>query len=272
VEEVHVRLFDRAAGFCYRLVYTVVFLFFLTPVVVIAATSLSSSSPASFPPESVSLRWYVGFLGDGGWISAVGNSLLVAATTSVLAVALGASAAYGLRSVDEGKRKLVLALAVFPLATPLVIIAVSLLVVMGRAQAVGSYAAVVVGHTVITAPLALLITYGALSRVDWSVRDSALDLGAKPVRAFREATFPQMRSAVVASAFVAAVLSMHEFLISLFLTDFTTRTVPVLTWMALRNRLDPTASVVSMLLVVGVFLGLGIAAAAVGLSKLARDL
>jgi len=267
-----VRLFDRAAGFCYRLVYTVVFLFFLTPVVVIAATSLSSSSPASFPPESVSLRWYVGFLGDGGWISAVGNSLLVAATTSVLAVALGASAAYGLRSVDEGKRKLVLALAVFPLATPLVIIAVSLLVVMGRAQAVGSYAAVVVGHTVITAPLALLITYGALSRVDWSVRDSALDLGAKPVRAFREATFPQMRSAVVASAFVAAVLSMHEFLISLFLTDFTTRTVPVLTWMALRNRLDPTASVVSTLLVVGVFLGLGIAAAAVGLSKLARDL
>jgi putative spermidine/putrescine transport system permease protein/spermidine/putrescine transport system permease protein len=271
VEEVWVNTPDKRVLF-FRVVYGAIFVFFLTPVVVIAATSLSPSVPASFPPESVSLRWYAGFLGDGGWKSAVGNSLLVAATTSVLAVALGASGAYGLRSVGDRRRKLVLALAVLPLGTPLVVVAVSLLVLMGRVQAVGSYAAVVVGHTVITAPLALLITYGALSRVDWSVRDSALDLGARPVRAFKEATLPQMKSAVVASAFVAAVLSMHEFLISLFLTDFTTRTVPVLTWITLRNLLDPTASVVSTLLVVGVFLGLGVAAAAVGLDTLARDI
>jgi ABC-type spermidine/putrescine transport system permease subunit II len=131
---------------------------------------------------------------------------------------------------------------------------------------------VVVGHTVITAPLALLITYGALSRVDWSIRESALDLGATPFRAFREATLPQLRSAVVASVFVAAVLSTHEFLISLFMTDFTTRTVPVLTWITLRNRLDPTASVVSTLLVVGVLVGVGVAGAAVGLDRLAREL
>jgi ABC-type spermidine/putrescine transport system permease subunit II len=263
---------DRLCELCFRFAYFAVLVFFLTPVVVIAATSLSPSAPASFPPESVSMKWYAGFVQSPEWTSAVGNSLIVAVGTSVLAVALGATAAYGLDSVGQKKTKAVLVLAVFPLGTPLVVVAISLLVLMGRFQAVGSYSAVVLGHTVITAPLALLITYGALSRVDWSVRDSALDLGAKPVRAFREATLPQLKSAVVASGFVAAVLSMHEFLISLFLTDFTTRTVPVLTWITLRNRLDPTASVVSTLLVVSVVVGLTVAAAAVGLDRLARDL
>lgn len=263
---------DRIEVACFRLVYLLILSFLVLPVVVIAATSLSPSAPASFPPEALSLRWYTGFVNDAEWTSAVVNSLVVAAATSALAAVLGVTAAYGLRSLDGKKRKAVMGLAVVPLATPLVVVAVSLVVLMGRVQAVGSYAAVVVGHTVITAPLALLITYGALSRVDWSIRESALDLGAKPFRAFREATLPQLRSAVVASVFVAAVLSTHEFLISLFMTDFTTRTVPVLTWITLRNRLDPTASVVSTLLVVGVLVGVGVAGAAVGLDRLAREL
>jgi ABC-type spermidine/putrescine transport system permease subunit II len=263
---------DRIEVACFRLLYLLVLSFLILPVVVIAATSLSPSAPASFPPEALSLRWYTGFVNDTEWTSAVGNSLVVAGATSALAAALGVTAAYGLRSLDGKKRRAVMGLAVVPLATPLVVVAVSLVVLMGRVQAVGSYAAVVVGHTVITAPLALLITYGALSRVDWSIRESALDLGATPFRAFREATLPQLRSAVVASVFVAAVLSTHEFLISLFMTDFTTRTVPVLTWITLRNRLDPTASVVSTLLVVGVLVGVGVAGAAVGLDRLAREL
>lgn len=266
------RVLDRVAVVCFRAVYGLVFCFLVLPVVVIAATSLSPSAPASFPPEAVSARWYVGFVTDPEWSSALGNSLFVSCGVGVLAALLGAAGAYGLRSLDAGLRKAVLTFAVFPLATPLIVVAVSLLVLLGRLNAVGSYTAVVVGHTVITAPLGLLITYGALTRVNWSVRESALDLGAGRVRAFREATLPQLRSAVFASAFVAAVLSMHEFLVSLFITDFTTRTVPVLTWITLRNRLDPTASVVSTVLVVAAVLCVGVAAVTVGIDRLAREL
>lgn len=262
------RLLPTAFGLCCAAVFS----FLTLPIAVVVATSLSGSTPAAFPPESLSLRWYTGFVSDGDWLSSFGNSLLISAGTAVAAVSLGATAAYGLRGLKDGSRKAVVLFAVIPLATPLIVVAVSLVVLMGRFNAVGSYGAVVVGHTVITAPLALLITYGALSRVDWSTREAAIDLGATPVRAFREATLPQMRSAVVASAFVACVLSMHEFLVALFITDFTTRTVPVLTWITLRNRLDPTASVVSTVLVVGMVVGVSIAAAAVGIDRLAREL
>jgi len=267
-----VRSSDTAAVALFRLAYAAVFCFLLLPVVVVAATSVSPSAPASFPPDGLSLRWYAGFAHDADWLSASGSSLLVSGATAVAATALGASAAYGLRASGDRVRRAATAAAVVPLATPLVVVAVSLVVLMGRLRAVGSYASVVVSHTVVTAPLALLITYGALTRVDWSVRDSAADLGAGRLRAFREATLPQVRSAVVASVFVTGVLSMHEFLISLFVTDFTTRTVPVLTWLTLRNRLDPTASVVSTVLVVAVAVAVGVATVAVGVDRLAREL
>jgi len=272
MEEVRLRVLDRLGVACFRALYGLVFCFLAVPVLVIAATSLSPSAPASFPPEAVSARWYVGFVTDPEWSSALRNSLFVSCAVGILAALLGATAAYGLNSLEKRWKKSVLAVAVLPLATPLIVVAVSLVVLLGRFDAVGSYTAVVAGHTVITAPLGLLITYGALTRVDWSVRESALDLGAGRIRAFREATLPQLRSAVFASVFLAAVLSMHEFLVSLFITDFTTRTVPVLTWINLRNRLDPTASVVSTLLVVAAVLCVGVALITVGIDRLAREL
>ena len=75
---------------------------------------------------------------------------------------------------------------------------------------------------------------------------------------------------MIAAAFVAAILSLHEFLIALFLSDLGTRTLPVLEWTALRNFVDPMVSVVSTLLIVAA-LALAIPVVAVfGVDRLAR--
>jgi len=170
-------LLDGATVAAFRLLYAAVAAFFLLPVVVVIATSFSTSSPPSFPPSSVSLVWYSEFVSDTDWLSSVENTLLVAVTTGVFAAGLGSSAAYGARSAGGFVKTSAFILAVVPLTTPLIVVAVSLVVLFGRFGAVGSYTAVVVGHTVITAPLGFLITYSALARVDWSVRESAADLG-----------------------------------------------------------------------------------------------
>jgi len=264
---------ERLKVAAFRLAYISVAAFLLLPVMVVVSTSLSPSSPATFPPEELSLKWYRGFTQDSEWLGSFLNSLTVAGATGVVATSIGLSGAYGLSSIRERRiRRSVLLSAVVPLATPLVVVAISLVVFLGRFDLVGSYTAVVLGHTVITAPLSFLITYGTLTRVNWSVREAAVDLGAKPARAFREATLPQIKSSVVVSAFVIGVLSMHEFLIALFLTDFSTRTVPVLTWITLRNRLDPTASVVATLLVVTVLAVICLAGLLLGVDRLAREL
>jgi len=122
----------------------------------------------------------------------------------------------------------------------------------------------------VTVPFVYIVVRAVLTRVDWQTHEAARDLGATRWQAFREVVFPQIRAGVVAAGFVAAILSLHEFLIALFLSDFSTQTLPVLEWTALRNFVDPMVSVVSTLLILAA-LGLAIPVVAVfGVDRLAR--
>jgi ABC-type spermidine/putrescine transport system, permease component II len=109
------------------------------------------------------------------------------------------------------------------------------------------------------------------SRFDWHVRDAALDLGASRVRAFREVVAPNVTAGLAAAALIAFVVSLQEFVMTLFLSGRGSRTVPVKAWNSLRNSLDPLVSVTSTLLVVTVLLVVVAAGVAVGLDRIARD-
>src|SRR5436190_11114656 len=86
------RQFVRVASWAYALaVYGFVFL----PVVVLVLFSLQSTSFPIPPFTGPSLRWYEAVLGDARLTAALGNSLLVAAVSSLLAVTLGFLAAWG---------------------------------------------------------------------------------------------------------------------------------------------------------------------------------
>lgn len=256
----------------FRLTTLLLLGFVLLPVVVVVATSLSATPDVVFPPEQLSLRYYEAFFFEEvKWQRAFVSSAIVATGTALLATALGVTGAYGARTLPEGRlRAGVTTLLVLPLPTPLVVLALSLAVFFARLGIIGSYLAIVLGHTVVTVPFVYILTRAVLSRVDWGTREAARDLGATRWQAFRETVFPQIRSGVVAAGFVAAILSLHEFLIALFVSGFDTRTLPVLEWTALRNFVDPMVSVVSTLLILGA-LALAIPVVAIlGIDRLAR--
>jgi ABC-type spermidine/putrescine transport system permease subunit II len=246
--------------------------FVLLPVVVVVATSVSATPDVVFPPEQLSLRYYQAFFfEEAKWQAAFRNSAIVAAGTAVLATALGTAGAYGTWQLTAGRlRQAITTLLVLPLPTPLIVLALALSVYFARLGIRGSYLALIFGHTLVTVPFVFIVVRAVLTRVDWRTHEAARDLGATRWQAFREVVFPQIRAGVIAAAFVAAILSLHEFLIALFLSDLGTRTLPVLEWTALRNFVDPMVSVVSTLLIVAA-LALAIPVVAVfGVDRLAR--
>jgi len=270
------RLRRRLGTVGFRVTTWLLFGFVLLPVVVVVSTSLSPTPDIAFPPESVSLRWYESFFLDESqrqWRVAFRNSGIVAVGTALLATALGTTAAYGVRELPEGRvRRLVTGLLVIPLPTPLIVLALALTVYFTRIGLTQSYLPIVLGHTLVTIPFVYVMTRAVLARVDWQTREAARDLGASRWQAFREAVVPQIRSGVAAAAFVAAILSLHEFLIALFVSSRSTQTLPVLEWSALRNFVDPMVSVVSTLLIVAT-LALAVPVVLVfGVERLAREL
>ena len=246
--------------------------FIVLPVVVVIGTSVSATPDVVFPPEQLSLRYYRAFFfEEAKWQTAFVNSAIIAAGTALLATALGTAGAYGTRTLPEGRlREAVTTLLVLPLPTPVIVLALALSVYFARLGIRGSYPALVLGHTLVTVPFVYVVVRAVLARVDWRAHEAARDLGATRWQAFREIVFPQIRAGVVAAAFVAAILSLHEFLIALFLSDFGTQTLPVLEWTALRNFVDPMISVVSTLLIIAA-LALAVPVVVVlGMDRLAR--
>jgi ABC-type spermidine/putrescine transport system permease subunit II len=248
-----------------------VFAFLLAPIVVVAATSLGANGTLSFPPEAFSGRWYGRFVESARWRRATLNSLLAAVGTTAFATVAGTTAALGARRLGPRREAALLGLAVLPLLVPGVVLGVSLLVFLGQFGLQQSYLAVVAAHSLWATPLAFSVVRASLARFDPRLREAALDLGATPPRAFVEVVAPNVRAGLLAAALVAFVVSLQEFVMTLFVSGPDTRTVPVLAWNSLRGNLDPVVSVVSTLLVVAVVAVVAVAAAVAGLERLATD-
>lgn len=262
---------DRAATAAFRLAYAAVFAFLLAPVVVIVATSVSTSSAVAFPPDGLSTRWYAALFASDRWLRAIRNSLVVAAGTTLLSTALGVLGALGTRRIDGRAADVVAGLAVLPLLVPGVVLGVALLVFfseLGRQQELWT---IVAAHSLWATPLTYSVMRATFTRYDWRLRDAALDLGATRVRAFREVVAPNVTAGLVAAALIAFVVSLQEFVMTLFLSGRGTRTVPVVAWNSLRNSLDPLVSVTSTLLVAAVVVVVAAVGVAVGLDRVARD-
>jgi spermidine/putrescine transport system permease protein len=66
-------------------------------------------------------------------------------------------------------------------------------------------------------PLMILPLYAALERMDWSLVDAAMDLGDRPLRAFRRVTLPLVLPGVVAGSLLVFIPLTGEYLIPVIL-------------------------------------------------------
>src|SRR5499427_10121511 len=70
--------------------------FLVGPTLIMLLTSFTASQSLKFPPDGLSLRWYVALLDADQMQAAAWNSLLVAFWTTLLSVLLGTAAALGI--------------------------------------------------------------------------------------------------------------------------------------------------------------------------------
>ena len=75
---------------------TVAILFLVGPTLIMLLTSFTASQALKFPPDGLSLRWYVALLDADQMQAAAWNSLVVAFWTTVFSVVLGTAAALGI--------------------------------------------------------------------------------------------------------------------------------------------------------------------------------
>lgn len=252
--------------------YVAMLVLLVAPLIVVISTSFTQSSQFQFPPEALSLKWYVAFLEDPAWIRSVKNSVIVGLGTTVVSTTLALLASIGIQRSDSELIRKAIPLTLLPLFFPPVVLGVALLAFLGSYNLHQSYESIIIAHSLWAAPISFLILQSVLTQVDWGIRDAALDLGATPLRTFIEIVVPQIKEGLFASALIAFIVSLQEFIMALFLSGYDTRTIPVLAWSSISQILDPIVNVVSTLLILVVVVALVLSALWIGLDQLARQL
>jgi putative spermidine/putrescine transport system permease protein len=199
----------------------------MVPLAAIVATSFTTLSYVTFPPQGFTLRWYGEALHKQEFLDSFGLSLGIALVTAVLATALGAPVAVALVRHRFPGRDLMNALFMSPLILPTVVIGIALLQFYNQLRIGSTAASLVLGHVIVTTPYAIRLIAASLTGLDPSIERAARNLGAPPLRAFRLATLPLIRPGLMAGAVFAFITSFDNVTISIFLATPRMVTLPV---------------------------------------------
>src|SRR5579859_4951258 len=148
-------------------------------------------------------------------LAAVANSLLIAAATVVLALALGLPTAWVLAS-RQGRERLTAgldALLMLPLGTSAVTLGLGFIVALNRPplDLRASPVLLPLAHTLVALPFVVRSLTPALRSIRPRLRQAAAVLGASPARVWREVDLPLVGRAVLVAATFAFTISLGEF-------------------------------------------------------------
>lgn len=241
------------AAFIYTLLWRLftlaVVVFMVTPLLLVVLFSFNQSALTSLPLTGFTLDWYRRLFANDSFWPALQNTLAVAFTVAAISVVTGTLAALALARMQERRAAMTIGLLSVPMMTPALIIGIALLVYFVRLLDLPlSLGTVILGHLLIAQPFVVLIVYARLATFDWSVVDSARDLGASPLTAFRTVTLPIIQPTIVGAALIALSISLDDFVITFF-TIGGGNTLPTLVWGMVRTSLDPTINAMATLLI-----------------------
>lgn len=145
-------------------------------------------------------------------------SLQLGLLTAALALLFGAPLAYLLGKHQFRGRRALRAAVTVPFVMPVVVIAAGLSALLGPRHT-GTYAALLIAHTIYNVPLVVRLVGDTWSHLDPRPEDAAATLGAGPRERFLRVTLPRLAPAIAAAALLSFLFGFTAFGTVLLLAD-----------------------------------------------------
>lgn len=241
-----------------RLWAAVILAFLYLPIIVLVAFSFANSQTIGLPWPGFTFRWYAGLPDNAQLITAVTNSILVAAVVMLLSTVIGTMAAFPLARGGIRFPDAVRIVVTMPIMLPGMLLGIALLIFLTNVFGVRlSLATVVLGHLVFTVPFVILIVSARLQGFDRKLEWAAADLGASPTRTLWRITLPLIAPAIVAGALITVTLSIDEFIMTFFLIG-PQPTLPLYIYSQIKYGVTPEVNAVATVLLFGTLVVFGI--------------
>ncbi len=228
-----------------RFFTVLMFIFLYAPMAVLIVASFNTGKDIT-KFEGFTFLQYVRLFRDNGLLSLLGNSILVAILSSLIATAFGTVAALGINALSPRLRKVAMTLTDIPMTNPDIVTGVSLSLLfifvgsnlLGQKESL-TFWTLLIAHITFNLPYVILNVMPKLKQMDSSLTDAAMDLGCTPLQSFFKVTLPEIMPGILAGGIMAFTMSLDDFVISYFVTGPDFITLPVEIYSYTKKPIQP---------------------------------
>jgi putative spermidine/putrescine transport system permease protein len=253
--------------YTFRVICGSIFVFLITPILVVMPLSFNAQDFFTFTPEMLrldpagfSLKHYQDFFSNNEWQRSFKNSLTIAPIATVISVSLGTLAAVGLSQSHVPFRRAIMAIMISPMIVPLIISATGMFFfysdignwlegTLGLPKNFVGYVKVILAHAVLGIPFVIITVTATLVGFDRSLTRAAANMGADPVTTFFKIQMPLIMPGVISGGLFAFITSFDEVVVVLFVGSASQKTLPWQMFTGLREQISPTILAVATILV-----------------------
>jgi spermidine/putrescine transport system permease protein len=222
------------------------FILMYAPLVIIAILSLDKTSIAAFPLQGFTTKWYEELWRDPSIKASFINTLYIAAGALALSTAVGLPAAFAVDRLNFRGKEAFRRLVYVPVVLPGLLNGIVILNYFVFLKVPLGLHAVIILHGTVLAAVMFSMVFARLVRMDPSLREAAMDLGATPRQTFRRVLLPILKTPIIGAWLLIFMLSVDD-LLGAFFTIGQGSNLQMEIWSRLRVELSPELHALSTL-------------------------
>lgn len=205
-------------------------------------------------------KWYISMFQNEQIMSALGNTLIIAFLSALIATIIGTMACLGIQGMKKKSRIICMGVANIPMLNAEIVTGISLMLIfiafgnivtkitgIDTSHMFG-FTTVLLGHITFNIPYVMLSVMPKLRQINKSAFEAALDLGAKPSYAFFKVIFPDILPGVLSGYLLAFTMSLDDFVITHFVKGAGFDTLSTKIYTEVKKGIKPEMYALSSLL------------------------
>jgi trehalose/maltose transport system permease protein len=198
-----------------------VLVYALLPVLWILSLSLKPTSTVKdgkLIPSSLTFDNYRGIFRGNFFSSALINSVGIGVTTTVIAVVIGAMAAYAVARLEFPGKRLLIGVVLLISMFPAISLVTPLFNIERRIGLFDTWPGLIIPYITFALPLAIYTLSAFFREIPWDLEKAAKMDGATPAQAFRKVIVPLAAPGIVTTAILVFIFAWNDLLLALSLT------------------------------------------------------
>lgn len=246
----------KASSVIYMIYAVFIYALLYIPVIVLVVFSFNDSRN-NLVWKSFTTKWYEELWTDSELWGILLNTLIIAIVASLFAIVIGTLGAVGMSKLKFKGKGLLDSAVYIPIIIPEIVLAVATLLVLQLVNVPFGLLAMSLGNASLVLPYVYVTVKSRLVGMDPSIEEASLDLGANRAYTFQHIIIPEIVPGIVSGAFMAFTLSFDDLIISNFMANAKTNTLPILTYSQLKKGISPEINAMCSIILLAFFIVIG---------------